>query len=163
MLRVLDEGDERAQGKHLALGRVLQDQPAAPPDDERDADRADEVNEREEDGVVKNRVNVRAPVVVVDVGELAEADRLAVENLHGLRARDVLLQEGVDARQLRANQVVAAPRVLAEPCRRREQERHGDERDERQTPVHPEHDGDDGGNHHHVAEHVYHAGGEQFV
>jgi hypothetical protein len=71
---------------------------------------------------------VRAAVVVVDIVELPERLLLAIENLHGLRARDVLLQEGVDARQLRAYEVVAAARVLAEPRRGREQKRHRDER-----------------------------------
>src|SRR5205814_5311137 len=114
-LRELYEGDERADGEHGVSGRVLHHAVAAVPDDERDADRADQVNEREEDGVVEDRLDVRAPVLVVDLVELPKRLRLAVENLHGLRARQVLLQEGVDARQPRADEVVAASRVPSEP------------------------------------------------
>src|ERR1044072_2769942 len=84
--------------------------------------------------------------------KLAARLSLAVENLHGLRARDVLLKEGVYARELRAYEVVAAASVLSEPSGRGEEERDCDERYERQAPVHPEHEADDGEDHHHVAQ-----------
>ncbi len=95
--------------------------------------------------------------------KLLERFPLGVENLHGLRARQSFLQKGVDAGQPRADAVVAAPRALAEPTRRKDEHRDGDERDECQLPVHPEHHPDDGRDHHQVAEHVNHARGEQLV
>ena len=120
-LRELYEGDERADCEHGVAGRVLHHAVAAVPDDERDADRADQINEREEDRVVEDRFDVRAPVVVVNLVELPERLRLAVENLYGLRARQVLLQEGIDAREARADEVVAASRVLPKPGGRGEE------------------------------------------
>ncbi len=40
-LRVLNEGDERAQTENIVDGRVVHDAPAAVPDDDGDADCAD--------------------------------------------------------------------------------------------------------------------------
>ena len=46
-LRILDEGDERAEREHSLPGVFCITRSAAVPDDERDADRADEIDERE--------------------------------------------------------------------------------------------------------------------
>jgi hypothetical protein len=52
--------------------RVLHHAITAVPDDQRDADRADQIDEREEDCVIKDRVEVRSSILLVVVVKLAE-------------------------------------------------------------------------------------------
>ena len=87
LLRVLNEGDECAERERLMRGCGLHHAIAAEPDDERNADCADQIHEREEDRVVKDRLDVRVAIVVVQIVKLLERLRFAVEQLHGLRAR----------------------------------------------------------------------------
>ncbi len=107
----------------MPLG-VLHDAISAVPDDQSDADRADQIHEREEDGVVKDRVDIGASILVVDSFKSRQRLRFGVEDLHCLRARKVFLQESIDARETRAHHVVTFARALAKPRRRAEQQRH---------------------------------------
>ncbi len=162
-LRILDERDERAEREHRVARRVLHHAITAIPDDQRDADRADQIHERKEDCVIKDRVDVRASIFVVDVIESAQRLRFRVEDLDRLRAGKVLLQKRIDARDARAHEVVTSARAAAKPRRRRKQQRHCQQADERELHVHPQHHGDDRDDHHEVAEQIRHAFGEQLV
>jgi hypothetical protein len=64
---------------------------------------------------------------------------------------------------MRAMRVVTAPRAAPEPGRRGKQQRHGQQRYERQPHVHPQHHRDDRDDHHEITEQVGHAGREQLV
>src|SRR6185437_2280213 len=55
-LRILNERDEGAECEHGMQGRVLHHSIAAVPDEQRVADRADQIDEWEEDRVVKDRI-----------------------------------------------------------------------------------------------------------
>ena len=58
-IRILYESDERAERQHRVCGRALHYPIAAEPDNQSDADRADEIDKREKDGIVKDRVDIR--------------------------------------------------------------------------------------------------------
>ena len=79
--------------------------PAAVDEDERDGQGGQELDGRVEDRVVEDRGHVGVGVLAVDGGEGLAVARLAAEELHHGHAREVLLQEGVDARH-----PLAAPR-----------------------------------------------------
>src|SRR5215510_14777542 len=109
-LCVLQESHERADGD-----RILNHLPAAVPDYRRDADGRDQVHQRVEDRVIKDRVYVGLQVRRVDVGELAERLLLAVEELNCLSARNVLLRKRVQPRNLGPHLAEALARAPAEP------------------------------------------------
>ena len=71
-LRILNKRNEGAEGQHCIAGRVLHHAITAVPDDEGDADRANEIYEREEDGVIKDRVDVGSAILLVDLVELLQ-------------------------------------------------------------------------------------------
>ena len=79
---------------------------AAVPDDHRQRQRADRLDRRIEHRVVEDRVDVRVPMLAIDLVEPLEIEPLAPEQLHGGHARDVLLQEGVDPRDQAAHDAV---------------------------------------------------------
>src|SRR2546423_593130 len=98
-------------------GRVLHHAPAAVPDYERDSYCRDEINEREEDCVIKDGFNVGVAIVVVDVIEAPQRFFFGVEKLNGLRAVKMFLQKCVDARDTCSDHVIAATRPFAKPTR----------------------------------------------
>src|SRR5690349_8218941 len=105
--------------------RVLHYAITAVPDDKCDADRADQIDEREEDRVIKDRVDVRSTIFFVDVIELAERLRFRVEDLDRLCTREVFLQKRIDASDTRAHGVVTLARAASKPGSRGKQHRHG--------------------------------------
>src|SRR5215212_11155508 len=105
-------------------GRVLHYAITAVPDDQRYADRSDQIHEREKDCVIKNRIDVRTAIVLVDMVEFAERLCFRVEDLNCLCPGKVLLQEGVDAGDARAHEVVAFARAASKPGGRKKEERH---------------------------------------
>ncbi len=125
---------------------------AAVPDNERNADGADEIHQRKKHRVIIDCVDVCFAVVVVDAGKAAQRFLFRIENLHRLRAREVLLQKGIDARDARAHHVIALARAFAKPGGRGEKHGHGQQRHQRQARVHPDHHRDDCHNHHQVAQ-----------
>ncbi len=95
--------------------------------------------------------------------ELREARVLAVEQLHGAHARDVLLQHRVDARDPDAHLAVERAHVRPEPLRDNGQQRQHGEAHQREPPVHQQQGDDDACERQHVAEHRDNAGGEEIV
>ena len=93
----------------------------------------------------------------------ARAARLAGEQLHGRDAADVLLQEGVDARDPHPHLAIGRARVNAEPVRHQHDARDHREGDQRQAPVEQQHRPHDGGEGEDVAEHRHHTRREQLV
>ena len=100
---------------------------------------------------------------LVDFVEALEVQRLAPEQLHGRHPGDVLLQKGVDAGDPCADDAVRFADVAPEPLRNERDEREHREGDERQTPVHRQHDDHDSGQCEHVAENRHDARREQIV
>ena len=70
---------------------------------------------RVEHRVVEDRLDVGVAVAAVDRLEALEVQRLAAEQLHRRHAGQVLLQEGVDARDPAADAAVRLADVTAEP------------------------------------------------
>ena len=91
---------------------------AAEPDNECDADRTNEIDEREKDGVIKDRFDVRLAMLVVNSGKPLNGFLFCIEYLNCLGARDVFLQESKDARDARAHRVKTASRTFPKPSRR---------------------------------------------
>src|SRR4051794_39189101 len=106
------------------MGRgVLHDAIAAIPNDEGDTDRADQIDERKKDRIVKDRLDVGTAILIVDAIKGAYRLRFSVENLDRLRSGKVFLQERIDPRDARTHQVVALPRAPAKPSGRGEEQR----------------------------------------
>ena len=138
--------------------------PPSPVDqDERGGDGGQQLDRRVEDRVVEDRLHVGVVVPAVDGGEGLAVPRLAAEQLHHRHAREVLLEEGVDARHPPARLAEGPPRALAEPVGEGEEERDHGEGDEGEAPVeghHHRHDPEQGEE---VAEDGDDARGEQLV
>jgi hypothetical protein len=123
----------------------------------------DQLDRRVVDGVVEDRPHVGVAVVAVDGVELLEGGALAAEELQHRHAGDVLLEVGVDARDLHPH-----PRYIwrardAEPEGDRGEQRQDAEADQGQPPVEPEEHRDDAAEQHDVAEDRHQPGGEQLV
>ena len=106
---------------------------------------------------------VRVAVAAVGRGESREAARLLPEQLHRGHPGDVLLQEGVDARDPHAHLAVGVADVATEPLRDQHDQRQHREGHDGQPPVHPHQHHHDAGQGEHVAEDGDHARGEQLV
>ncbi len=99
----------------------------------------------------------------VDLVEAIETARLTAEELHRRHAGDVLLQEGVDARDPEADGAIRLAHVPAEPLRHDDDERQNRERQQRQAPVHPQQHDHDAEEREDVAEDRDDAGREHVV
>ena len=104
-----------------------------------------------------------SPVPGVEALELLRFLLLAVEELHGGHAGDVLLQEGVDGGDAGPHLAIRDPRAAAEPDRHDDDERRDREQHQRQAPVHPEEHADDADQHEDVAEDGDESGREHLV
>ena len=102
-------------------------------------------------------------MLAVDGGEGLAVALLAPEELHHRHARDVLLQEGVDARHPAPNFAEGGARAAAEPVGHHEEQRDHGEGDQRELPVHGQHHAHDPEQREQVAEDGDHPGGEQLV
>ena len=156
--RVLEEGDEDAERHDSAAGPA-----AADVDDQRAGQRGQRLDHRVEQRVVEDRLDIGIAVIAIDRVETLERAALLSEQLHRRHTGQVLLQKRVDLRDQAAHLPIRLAHVLAEPLRRRQNARQDDERHQRQTPVHPEHRGDDAEEREHVAEHRHHTRREQVV
>ena len=136
---------------------------AAPPDHASDRDRREDFNGRVVEGVGHDRVFEGVHVAAVDFGEAVVGLALAVEELQHDHAADVLLQVGIDAGDGGADAAVGVTHLVAENFRRVDDQREHGEGDQRQLPVHAEHDAEDSGEHEDVFEDRDYAGGEHFV
>jgi hypothetical protein len=151
----LDQRPERDPGPH--------DLAAAVPDDQRDRDRAHQFEDREEERVVVDRLEIGVAVPGVEHMEGVEVPALPVEDLHGAHAAQILVEEGVEPRQPRAD-VTKRPAHLRPEAERDDgdQGQHG-EGDGHQLGVDPRHRDQDAEQGEQVAEDRHHAGGEHLV
>ena len=99
----------------------------------------------------------------VDVGKLPEGALFAVEKLQHQHARDRFLQVGIDPRNRDADPPVGIAHFVAENLGCGHDERQHGEGDQRQLPVHIQHDRQDEDEHEHILKDRDHAGGEHFV
>ncbi len=122
-LRVLDEGDQHAEGdgaedrvakRSVGIACVAEDGVASEPDNEGDGGGAEEFDDGIVEGVGEDGVSPRLFVLSVDGGVVVEGAALAVEELHDRHPGDVLLREGVDAGGCMALAAVAVANVAAE-------------------------------------------------
>ena len=127
------------------------------------ASASQEVDDREEEREDSHRVDVRVEVVLVQLVELAELARFAVEQLHDQHARQVLLQEGVDPRQADALLAVGGAHPALEHWLTRAITGSTASADQRQPPVEQQHDDDDADQRHQVARHRDHARADELV
>src|SRR5207253_4044231 len=157
-LGVLHEGHQHAQSDGVAQHRA-----ATKPDDRGNGAGGKNFHHRVVDGVRHDGVFERVHVGGVDFFELFVSALLAIEKLQDHDAADMLLQICVDAGYSHANAAVTIAYGAAEEGRSYEDQRQGSEGDERQPPLHPQHDDDDAGQYENVFDDRDHAGGEQLV
>src|SRR5207253_10428149 len=79
--RILNKGDQCAETQ-----RVLHHAVTTEPYNQCNAHGANEINQREKDRIIKNRVDVGFAMLVVDFRKAAQRLGFGVEDLHGLRA-----------------------------------------------------------------------------
>ena len=96
-------------------------------------------------------------------GELFEGALLPVEELQHHHAGNVLLQERIDTCNGDPNAPIGIAHFIAEHFGGNGDQRQHGEGNERQLPVHMQHDRHDAGEHEHVFENRDHARGEHFV
>ena len=99
----------------------------------------------------------------VHVGKFVESALLAIEKLQHHHAADMLLHVGVDAGNGGANAAVGVTYLVAKNLGGVGDQRQDGQRDQRQLPVHAQHDGGNSGQHKHIFENRHHAGGEHFI
>src|SRR5215471_15550636 len=137
-LRVLHEGDENADrdgpGNHTD---------SAKPEDQCDGDGRENFDYRVIDGVGHDGVFVGVHVLRVDFLEFLVRPLFAVEKLQNNNARNMFLQVGVDAGNRNANAEIGIPHRPGEQRSGPEDSRQDGEGDQRQPPLHPQHDHDD--------------------
>ena len=140
------------------------DAEAAVPEQEGQGDGGQQLDDREEDRVDRDRAEMRVEVLPVERLEPPRRVRLAAEQLHHPHAGEPLLQEGVDPRQPYADVAEGLAHAAAEDAGRELHERDHRERDQRQPPVErPASCAMIATQGEEVAEDRHHAGGEQLV
>src|ERR1700728_509982 len=156
--RLAIEFDRNAVG-YDAAHHIL----ATDPDDARNRDRGEKVDDRIVHGVGQDRVFVRVHVAAVDFREALVGFALAVEKLQHDHAADVLLQIRINAGDGGANAAVRIAHLVAENLSRHHDEGQNREGNQRQLPVHAEHDAENSHQHKDVFKDGNHAGGEHFI
>ena len=86
-------------------------------------------------------------MAAVDFRKTIVGFALAIEKLHYHDTADVLLQIGIDARDRDANTAIGVAHLVAEDLGRDHDEGQRGKGDQRQLPVHAQHDADDAGEH----------------
>src|SRR6266513_4574202 len=118
------------------------------PDDQSDPDCADEINQRKEDRVIKDCLDIRLAMLVINLGEAAQEFCFRIKYLDRLRAGEMLLKERIDARDSRAHHVKATTRAFAKQGSSSEKHRDRNQSNQRELPIHVSHNTDDSHNHH---------------
>ena len=102
-------------------------------------------------------------MAAIDFLEARISLAFAVEKLQHNHAADVFLQIRVDAGDSGANAAIRVTHFVAENLRRHHNQRQHRERDQRQLPVHAQHDAQNSHQHEEVFEDGDHARGKHFV
>ena len=136
---------------------------AAQPDHTRNRNRRKEIDHGVINRIRQDRVLERVHVAAVDLRKAFVCLALAVEKLQHHHAAHMFLQICVDTRDGNANPAIGIPHLVPENlCREHNERQHG-EGDQRQFPVHAQHDGQNAGQYEQVFKNRDHAGGEHFV
>jgi len=178
---VLDEGDQHAQrsyGRHQAecdqclpvethghAGRrnIPHHVAAAEPDHAGNRDGGEYLDDWIVNRVRHDRVFERVHVIAVDFRKTVVGLAFAIEELQHHHSADVLLQIRVDARDGNANSPIGIAHPVAKDLGRNYDERQHRKRDERQLPVHAQHDAQNSEEHEQVFEDGNDAGGEHLI
>src|SRR5437899_6647606 len=112
---VLNERNQSAKRQHRVRRRVVHHAISAIPNDQRDSDSADEINQRKKYGVIKNCVDVCVAMFVVNTLKALNGFRFGIKDLNRLRAGKMFLKKSVNSGDARANKVVTTARVSAKP------------------------------------------------
>ncbi len=137
-LGILDKGDQHADGDRVAQHAI-----PAQPDHQRDGHRAQQLHRRVVERIGQDGVFEGHHVLPVDRFELLVGALLAVEQLHHAHAAYMLLGGGVDAGDGGADAPVGVAHVLAKDAGDHQDQRQHGKGDQRQPPVHAQHDDDD--------------------
>ena len=113
--------------------------------------------------VGEDRVFERDHVLPVDGFEILVGALFAIEELHHAHAADMFLRKGVDARDGGTHAAIGLAHMFAEHARDEQDEGQHGEGDQRQPPVHPQHDEDNSGEHEDILKDGKDAGGEHLV
>jgi hypothetical protein len=132
------EGDE-----HADLQRRLRNQVAAVPEHDDHAERREELDEREVEAALHDRLHVHVTVLGVARAQLFVVRRFAAEGEQHTRAGNGFLQVGVDVGDLVAEQRVGARGVRAKDQRRGDQR--GEDRQRRRGEARVQREQDDHG------------------
>src|SRR6266576_5396227 len=135
----------------------------APPDHGRNCHRRKQIDDGVVDGIRQDRVFEGVHVAAVDFDEAVIGAALAVKKLKHHHAADVFLQIRIDAGDGGTNAAVGITHLVAENLGREDNEWQHGEGDQRQLPIHAEHDPEDPCEHEEVFEDRDHARGEHFV
>ena len=123
LLHRVEEGRRVAEERGQDADRRLpvEDEVGAVAEDDRGRERREQVDEREVDGVLDDRLLVALPVGLADPAEVLARRALARERLEDAHAGDVLGERRRDRAERLADSAVRAARLLAEdrPSRRR--------------------------------------------
>ena len=136
-----DVHDERDQGPEGDM--LVNDALSAVPHQQARAGSGDDVGHREVDGVVQDRADVGAGVLLVDGLELPALAAFVGENLHHVHPRQVLLHERVERGHRRAHLLKRRLHFLLEHVGAQQHQRERGQAHERELPVEPEHIGED--------------------
>jgi hypothetical protein len=73
---------------------------ATTPEDKSDADRGDHADDRGEQRLIPDGMELRLQLLIVETPKMLEVEGLAAQQLHDAHAAEILLQISVDPRQL---------------------------------------------------------------
>ena len=135
----------------------------AKPDYGRDGDGRQNFHHRIVDSVGHDRVLERFHVEGIYFRKFVIGALLAVKKLQHDHAAYMLLHVGINASNRSTNAAVGITDLVAKNLSSDRDQRKYRERNERQFPVHAEHDAGDTGEHKNVFKNRHHAGGEHFV
>jgi hypothetical protein len=143
--------------------RALQNQAAAVPQQEADRDRAENLDDGEEDRVIAYRLEEHVAIARVDLAKALVQLRLLPERLNGGRAGDALLQTGIEPRQ--HEPAFAIDLTRPSPVETADVENHGKDRQahQRKPPVEPKHHQRDPENDADIAQEPNDASAEQLI
>src|SRR5690625_991721 len=107
--------------------------------DQGDRDRSQDLHNREEEGVVGDRAEMRSEVIIIDLREVARRRALTIEELDGRDTGDPLLEVGVYPRESDPDLTEGLPDPATEEEGGDQDEGDDSEGDESEPPIEDEH------------------------
>src|SRR5215467_9882965 len=145
--------------RYDAVNHVL----PAPPDHARNRNRRKQIDHRVVDCVGEDRVLERVHVASINFRKAVVSAAFTVEELQHHHAAHVLLQVSIDAGNRGTNAAVRIAHLVTEDLRRDDNAGKHGERDQRQLPVHAEHDGKNAGQRKEIVKDRDHARREHLI